>query len=206
MQRYNTSSNTPNKFRRALIFNARDTHEATRGGAKRPREERKMCGGLRSGARGAGASDLAPRMRGGWRGEERAHRANPRPPSGTKLKRKRGNTPPPDSDRRERRGGGRGEGAGRQGLRAGRRPRQTDCGRSAPAKQPLPAKHPRPHEARGLDGRATRTTSEGERGEPKRERPSSVPLFRCAWSGREETRSGRTIREAERSEAVASRP
>ena len=161
MQRYDTSSNTPNKFHRALIFNARDTHEAMKGGAERPHDERQLRWGLRSGARRAGESDLAPRMCGGWRGEERAHRANPRPPSGTEPKRKGDTHPPPDSDRRERRGGGlggRGQGArptrggdGHDKLTAGAAHRQNS--------------HSRPNNR----GRTSREASMAERHEQRAE-------------------------------------
>ena len=161
MQRYKTSTNTSNKFCNALVYSTCDIHEETSGGAKRPREERLLRGGLRRGARGAGASDLAPRMCGGLRGEERAHRANPRPPSGTEHRRKRGNHPPPGSDRRERRGGGTG------GRGQGARP---TSGGNDPDKPTAGAAHRQnSHSRPNIRARTRREASKAERREQRAE-------------------------------------
>lgn len=102
--------------------------------------------------RGRGRSDFAPRMCGAWRGEERAHGAEPPPPSGAELKQRGGITPPAGQASDERAGGegGRGEGTGDNTPATRQRAQRT-------AKKRLPEHLSAAAETSGLDGREART-------------------------------------------------
>ena len=160
-----------------------------REGAERPPDDRPKRGGLRSGARADAPADLAPRMRGGCAG--RSGRTEAGAPARAERSNTRGGQHTPRRAASEASGGegGRGGGDRGQGLRAGARPDNTTAGAAHP-QEAKARKFPRAHAARAIEWRAARTTSEGERGEPKRERLDKLPPDCGAGSGREETRSG----------------
>ncbi len=141
------------------MFPLKHPKRGRRAGAERPPDDRPKRGGLRSGARAGAPADLAPRMREGMRGEERAHRGGSAHPSGAEHE-QRGGIPPPAGQRATRaegRGDG-GEGAGGKAYERGQWPLQHDCGRSAPDKR---------QRRTNIRARTGREPSKGERHEQR---------------------------------------
>lgn len=160
--------------------------------------------------RGRGRSDFAPRMRGAWRGEERAHGAEPPPPSGAEPKQRGGITPPTGqaSDERAEGEGGRGEGTGDNTPATRPRAQRT-------AKKRLPEHLSAAAETSGLDGREARTGAEASaasRSAATRQNAPSLlrvggrrgcaqePLTRVSRYPRAERSGARRVPRGERSE------
>lgn len=134
--------------------------------------------------RGRGRSDFGPRMCGAWRGAERAHGAEPPPPSGAEPKQRGGITPP--AGQRAKRAEGRGAGGRGQGTTH----RQTDSGRSAPSRSDSRNIYPpRPSRAASMAARREQARRRARRaGAP---RPDKMPPLCCAWIGDEDARRSR---------------